>query len=246
MLETFIRNTTVNVVSKFFQIVKKTGKDYGLILSGSTYCPWNTNEPFLKIYNAIKKYTVVHQYRCYELWCLVEQCSKLNEGSIIQIGVWRGGSGALIAKQAENCGIKNPVYLCDTFTGVVKAGEKDATYKGGEFSNTSPEMVNDLCKNITKVNNVRILKGIFPEETAREVECEKFRFCHIDVDVYDSAKGIIDWIWAKMVPGGIVVFDDYGSRSCNGITQYVHELKMSKDRILLHNLNGNAVMIKLY
>ncbi len=63
--------------------------------------------------------------------------------------------------------------------------------------------------------------------------------------LYQSAKDIaLEWIWHKMVPGGIVVYDDYGFPSCVGITRYVEEQTLCGDRILIHNLNGHAVVIK--
>jgi hypothetical protein len=32
-----------------------------------------------------------------------------------------------------------------------------------------------------------------------------FRLCHCDVDVYESAKGVLDWVWPRLSPGGVVV-----------------------------------------
>jgi O-methyltransferase len=34
---------------------------------------------------------------------------------------------------------------------------------------------------------VTILAGVFPNDTGSLIEGRKFRFCHIDVDVYESA-----------------------------------------------------------
>jgi O-methyltransferase len=48
-----------------------------------------------------------------------------------------------------------------------------------------------------------------------------------------------------MVSGGIVVYDDYGFQRCDGITKYVEEQIYDKDRIVIHNLNGHAVILKL-
>lgn len=132
---------------------------------------------------SIKGYTIVDKYRCFELWKLIEQSAKLISGSIIEIGVWRGGTGALIAKQAKNCGIRDRVFLCDTFTGVVKANEKDPTYKGGEHADTSRQVVDELIFTRMNLDNVEILEGIFPDQTGHGIEDLQFRFCHIDVDV---------------------------------------------------------------
>lgn len=156
-----------------------------------------------------------------------------------------GGTGGLIAKNAELCDIKDEVYLCDTFSGVVKASSKDSEYSGGEHADTSVKIVENLIYSKLKLNNVKILKGIFPQETSHLLNNKKFRLCHIDVDVYQSGKDVIDWIWEKMVVGGVVVFDDYGFKGADGIRKFVDEQRSCKDRLIIHNLNGHAIIIKL-
>jgi O-methyltransferase len=100
---------------------------------------------------------------------------------------------------------------------------------------------------INKLNldNIKTLHGIFPDETSKLIGDKIFRFCHIDVDVYQSARDILEWLWPKLVSGGIVVFDDYGFIGCTGITRLVNEERLKKDRLVIHNLNGHAVLIKL-
>ena len=209
----------------------------------ATYSPWNTDELFLKTYNAIQANTLVDKFRCYELWTLVAQTRQL-EGDLIEVGVWRGGTGALIAKRATLSGMDAVVYLCDTFAGVVKASGKDTLYVGGEHSDTSREMVETIIRS-QGLTNTRILTGIFPDQTASLITQTRFRFCHVDVDVYDSAKDVVEWVWDKLVVGGIIVYDDYGFFSCPGIARYVDEQRGNADRLIIHNLNGHAVVVKL-
>lgn len=209
----------------------------------SFYAPWKQDAEFNECYSVIRMNTLVDKHRCYELWDLVEQSSKL-EGALIEIGVWRGGTGCLIAKKAVLCGISDPVYLCDTFTGVVKASTRDDLYKGGEHGDTSLRIIDKLTNKLA-LKNTQILQGIFPEDTGASIANIKFRFCHVDVDVYDSAKDILDWIWPRLVLGGIVVFDDYGFPTTTGIRDFVNDRKKIPDRICLHNLNGHSVWIKL-
>jgi O-methyltransferase len=218
---------------------------YGPIHVEPTYSPWTVDEKFQATIELIRGHTIVGQLRQWELWKLIEQVAKLSAGNIIEVGVWRGGTGALIAKQAENCGITDKVFLCDTFTGIVKAGPKDSRYRGGEHANTNCKIVEELIYRKMNLNNVQILEGVFPEATGHHVEALQFRFCHIDVDVYQSAKDINDWIWGKMVSGGVIVYDDYGFFFCDGITKYVEEQMKCKDRLVIYNLNGHAVVIKL-
>ncbi len=216
---------------------------YGPVLPEATYSPWNGDEAFLGTYRAIASHTLVDLYRCFELWSLVEQSRKL-EGSLIEVGVWRGGTGTLLAERASLCGIPGTVYLCDTFTGVVKATEKDPTYRGGEHADSSRSTVERLLAS-RKLSNARILEGIFPEETGRFVEGELFRLCHIDVDVYQSARDAAEWLWPRVVRGGVIVYDDYGSEGCSGITRHVDEQASRPDRLVLYNLNGHAVVVKI-
>lgn len=83
------------------------------------------------------------------------------------------------------------------------------------------------------LTNTKILKEIFPDETSNLVKV--FRFCHIDVDVYQSSKDIMEWIWSKLVVGGMILFDDYGMYQCDGITKLVNEERNKQDRIVVNN-----------
>ncbi len=90
----------------------------------------------------------------------------------------------------------------------------------------------------------KLKEGIFPDETGFEID-ERIRFCHIDVDVYKAVKDIVEFVWEKMINGGIIVFDDYGFKTCTGITTLINELKNDKDKIVVENLNGHAIIIKI-
>jgi len=218
--------------------------DYDLVVPRATYCPWNADKAFKELYSVVRDFTLVDESRCFELWKLIEQCTKLKTGHCIEIGVWRGGTGAVIAKQAANCGLSDTVHLCDTFAGVVKAGRHDSSYKGGEHSDTTRLKVEGLMKQLS-LDNVRLHEGVFPDDTGEQLESLEFRFCHIDVDVYESANDILAWIWDRMVPGGMIVYDDYGFKCCDGIRRHVEEQMGSPDRIVIHNLNGHAIVVKL-
>lgn len=221
-------------------------EEYEQILPGVKFAPWRKDRHFQNAYELIKNNTLVDKYRCYELWTLVEQTAKLSDGDIIEVGVWRGGTGALIAKKAQLCHkFRGKVYLCDTFKGLVKVDKGDPFLKEGDFSDTSQEIVEELVHEQMKLENVKIIKGIFPDDVGTVMEGARFRLCHIDVDVYNSAKDIVEWIWDKMVVGGVLVFDDYGFYKCDGVTKCVEEQKSAADRLVIYNLNGHGIIIKI-
>jgi len=114
---------------------------HAFIFPEATYSPWLSDSEFNHVYQAVRNNTMVNRYRCYELWQLVGEVAKLPGGDLLEVGVWRGGTGGIIACRARSTGVENPIYLCDTFKGVVKAGALDTAYKGGEHADTSKETV---------------------------------------------------------------------------------------------------------
>jgi O-methyltransferase len=207
------------------------------ILPTSSYSPWMDDAEFQRVYQAIKANTMVDEYRCWELWTLAKQTEKLP-GAILEVGVWRGGTGCLLAAVT-----KQPVFLCDTFSGVVKAGELDTKYKGGEHADTTVAGVMELAISLGVRERVNILRGIFPEETGRSISGQfSFKLCHIDVDTHDSARDVFEWVWPRLVTGGMVVFDDYGFSPCPGVTRFVNGLTVG---VMIHNLNGHAIIVKV-
>jgi O-methyltransferase len=208
----------------------------------ATYSPWNGDAAFADVHRRISANTLVDRLRCYELWQLVQQSAKLT-GALLEVGVWRGGTGALIASAARRAGIRDTVYLCDTFSGVVKAGAEDSAYVGGEHADTSQELVQRLLDSMD-LTNARLLRGVFPNDTGHLIPDAAFRFCHIDVDVYQSARECLDWLWGRLCVGGIVVYDDYGFEGCSGVTRHVDEQRSLPDRQVIHNLNGHAIVVK--
>ncbi len=212
------------------------------IISFATYSPWLDNTYFMQIFESVKNNTLVDVYRCYELFSLIIDNASM-EGDVLEVGVWKGGTGSILAKALNQVDISAKIYLADTFSGVVKAGKNDTIYKGGEHSDTSVKEVESLLNKID-AKNVTILKGIFPNEVNIPSNI-KLRLCHIDVDTYDSAKEVFDSIWDKIVVGGAVVFDDYGFFGCEGITHLCNEMKSTrKNSRFIHNINGHSIFIK--
>jgi O-methyltransferase len=208
----------------------------------STYAPWQVDQDFQTVYRQTKANTLVDVWRSYELWSLLGEVSDLS-GAVLEVGVWRGGSGALMAARMAGLGLSDRVYLCDTWEGVVKTGPEDIYYHDGEHADTSKAIVEALIDRLG-LTNVTLLQGIFPEDTASQVTAETLRLVHVDVDVYQSAKDVFEWAWPRLASGGIAVFDDYGFPACPGVTRFVDDQRQRSDRLVLHNLNGHGIVVK--
>jgi hypothetical protein len=67
---------------------------YGTIFPPSNYSPWLGDTSFKNIFMKVELgvFSLVDQYRAYELWQLTERIQTVNPGvSILEVGVWRGG-----------------------------------------------------------------------------------------------------------------------------------------------------------
>lgn len=211
---------------------------HGQVIPYASYSPWMNDVGFRAIYEKIQSYTLVDIYRCYELFSLARQMESI-EGDIVEVGVWRGGTAALLSSATPG----KKIHLFDTFKGVVKADAKvDTLYSGGEHSDTSKHLVAELFQQLNL--HCKLHEGIFPEDTIAELP-EKIAVAHIDVDTYASAKESFEAIWPRVSCSGMVIFDDYGFFGCEGVTQAVHEINAeNSDSLLIHNLNGHALVVK--
>src|SRR5256885_2113779 len=70
------------------------------VLPFATYSPWLSDAEFNQVYQKARTHTLVDIYRCYELWSLAKQTEDV-EGDLLEVGVWRGGTGAIIAEAVK-------------------------------------------------------------------------------------------------------------------------------------------------
>lgn len=219
----------------------KEGYPHEQVLPKATYAPWRNDRVFIELYSKVSNHTLVDIYRLYELYCLAGSVVAA-EGHFLEVGVWKGGSAAVIGSRSQRLG-DCELWLADTFSGVPKAGNsKDTVYQGGEHADTSIAEV-EVLLGACGVTDFEILRGLFPQETSAPVESKSFRFVHIDVDSYDSAAEVFRWAWPRVAVGGVVVFDDYGFWGCEGVTAFVDEMR-SQGAFVVHNLNGHAILPK--
>ncbi len=66
----------------------------------------------------------------------------------------------------------------------------------------------------------------------------------VHVDVYQGAKDIVAWSVERLVKGGFIVFDDYGTSTTIGVTRLCEELENDPRFLFIHNINGHGLLIK--
>lgn len=170
------------------------------------------------------------------LWDAVQNSSI---GDIVEIGCYRGGSSLVLAYSADIYRSESKVFICDTFKGIALAGENDNYHKNGDFSDTSKKFVDNLLQTHGLIN-YKLIEGIFPDESKLLVTTNTISVLHIDVDVYEGYKKILEWAKDKLVTGAIIIFDDYGTNTCLGATKAVTEYFENRNDFDLHLIKDNS------
>lgn len=142
------------------------------------------------------------------------------EGDLAELGVYRGGVARVIAHFMRP---GSRLHLFDTFEGIPEDDAAPGGHRKGDFA-TSFEEVQELLAGLP----VTFYRGWFPGPLPPEGT--RFRFAHVDMDTYQSTLAALDYLIPRMVPGGILLFDDYGWHMCQGVQCALHEF-FPADRI---------------
>jgi len=198
---------------------------------------WDTDARFNAILRQIP-YTLVDPVRCYMLYQCALQAARLGADAA-EVGVYRGGTARLIASAMQES--RTRVHLFDTFEGMPSTDPSKDEHRAGDFSDTSLASVQ---KNLAGLDSVSFYPGFFPA-TAPPVAHLSFALAHIDVDIYRSVLDCCAFFYPRMVPGGIMVFDDYGFDTCPGAKQGVDEFFRATAERPLYLPSGQCVIVKL-
>ena len=154
----------------------------------------------------------------------------MNEipGDFVECGVFRGGNALIAAKIFDLYKINKKVYLFDTFTGMTKPTEYDLrtsdkssvlnkylSLRQKEHTDWAYAPIEEVKENFRKCgllkDNVIFCKGEV-ESTLDQVNNipSAISFLRLDTDWYESTKKELEILYNKLVPGGILVIDDYG------------------------------------
>jgi O-methyltransferase len=226
------------------RVGRSGGFEFERVSPRATYAPWRTDRAFQKVYPLVRDSTALDVYRLYGLWQAVEQVEDVP-GDLIEVGVWKGGSGLLMAQRALPTDPPKVTFLADTWRGVVKSGARDTEYADGMFGDARITDVKALQRKMG-LARVQYLPGIFPEESTGWLvdEGTVFAMAHLDMDTYQSTADAFAFLWPRLSVGGLMVFDDYGFLGTEGPVRFVEEQRASPGRVTVHSLSGQAIMVK--
>jgi len=201
--------------------------------------PWLGYGNFSRILDRVSNYSLVSSDRVWVLHSLGTQAMHL-EGEFWECGVYKGGTALMLAEIVATTKDKK-LRLFDTFEGMPTTDPDLDYHLKGDFSDNSLNAVRDMIGN---QGNISFHSGFMPE-TFSGLEGNKIAFAHVDVDIYQSVMDCCEFIYPRLSPGGILVFDDYGFPSCPGARAAVDKFFEQQREVPLVLPTGQAVVIKL-
>lgn len=186
--------------------------------------------------------------RVLTLMYLVRRANGAPDGDYVELGTHKGFAARLIWNLMDR---SKDFYCFDTFEGFTESDLKieNQIYKNawtvGNFAPTSPEGVANYVNDGKPAKNLHMVKGWFPDSFAG-YENKKWRFIHIDMDLYQPCKKAMEILWPQLVPGGIMVVHDYGCYGFPGAKKAVDEFSRTVGIVPIEMADrwGSVIMAK--
>ena len=150
------------------------------------------------------------------------------DGDVVELGVAAGGNFATMLLGCREAGLSRKGWGFDSFQGIQLAGKKDTSQPGiGEITHNvdvpdeellvssgitvhPKQNVIDNLKNWGLYNNVELVEGWVQHTLPEYVgKIEKIAVLRLDMDIYYPTKLALEYLFDKVVKGGVVIIDDW-------------------------------------
>ena len=188
------------------------------------------------------------QLNCAALWALYSSIryvvDQKIEGDIVECGVFLGGSMMMILRTLQDMGDQNRrVFLYDSFemfSGVIT--EHDVNYRGRPVSGLTTNFMDVTRQNVDETGYPQDQLVFVPgnvEETTTKTSHDRIALLRLDTDTYYSTKVELENLYPYLVPGGVIIVDDYGyNAGCRKATDEYFASRGNKP--LFHRTTNNS------
>lgn len=185
----------------------------------------------IELIEQVKPYTMTSPERIHGLIHVLHYLHENKiKGDIVECGVWRGGSMMAAAKTLQALGdTSRNLWLFDTFEGMTAPTEHDISHSGttaaekfekrrtgDDSSNWCYASLEEVRNNVSKTgypaDRLRFIKGKVEDTLPGEAPPE-IAFLRLDTDWYESTLHELETLFPRLVPGGILIIDDYADWS---------------------------------
>jgi O-methyltransferase len=221
--------------------------------------PRDLTSDVIETIRAVEHATMTSAERLAALVQSVEWISRRGvPGSIVECGVWRGGSMMAAARTLLSLGDEaRDLFLYDTFAGMTQPQDMDRHYDGStaeqamhahdpsagsmaEWCNASLEEVRRNMESIGYPSErTHYVRGPV-EETIPGTLPGPLALLRLDTDFYSSTRQELVHLYPLVVSGGVVIIDDYGA--WQGARRAVDQFLADKPEIYLHRIDVTGRM----
>lgn len=179
------------------------------------------------------------------LWC-ADKAFKLPSDSVfVELGTGKGYVMSAVLESSRWIKInltEKKYFLFDTF-------ESSATdFKSRQDLSLGrniyyAESFNAVRENFLEYPNVHLIKGVLPE-TLKSYSLEKIGFLHIDLNAPEIETQCLRMLWDKILPGGVVLIDDYAYSGFEYTYKLFNELAQELEVSILTSASGQGIIVK--
>ncbi len=176
---------------------------------------------FDALYQECGRWTMLDRFRAGMLARLFESCLGL-EGDVVECGTGPGGISLMLARLIRARKLRKRLWVFDSFEGLPAPDRSvDREYQAGACA-YSLARVQGLLRDHAVEDLVKLEKGWLADTLPQLPRETTFCFVHVDVDLYGSVNDAVTHLYPRLVPGGVMVFDDYYDGS-GGVFKAVNE-----------------------
>jgi O-methyltransferase len=179
-------------------------------------------------------------------------------GTIVECGVWRGGSMQAVARTLLACDAADrDLHLFDTFAGMPPPTEHDRRRDGrlaAELLETRPKeaqvwavaTLDDVQAGMAETGyppeRIHFHEGMV-EQTVPAEAPDEIAILRLDTDWYESTRHELEHLYGRLASGGVLLLDDYGH--WEGARRAVDEfLAETRARLLLVPMSSGRIAVK--
>ncbi|NCU30425.1 hypothetical protein EOL73_01450 [Candidatus Saccharibacteria bacterium] len=146
-------------------------------------------------------------------------------GEIVEFGCYAGTTSLFISRILQAQKVPRQFHVYDSFEGLPEKRVEDQSsvgemFRPGELSVSKKQFIQNYKK--AGLLLPQIHKGWFENFSADDVP-KKIALAFLDGDYYNSIKKSLCLIESRLVPGAIIVVDDYTSEALPGVARAVDE-----------------------
>lgn len=218
--------------------------------------PLDYSPGLISVIQRVAPYTMTSAARIADTCAAVEYVvENAIPGDVVECGVWRGGSMMAIALTLQRLGVRDrDLYLFDTFTGMPQPTDADVARGGlrardewtrtarGRSSIWAYASAKDVEKALASTGydrgHIHLVKGLV-EETVPDQAPAHISLLRLDTDWYESTKHELVYLFPRLMPGGVLILDDYGywEGARKATDEYVQDNGI---RIMLHRSDASG------